>query len=146
MADLWLMATGRCKRLRLGSLLLGPMTTSNDTVLGSGIPTDSLVNARQHMSMSQITTLHDYAVEWSNEKQVCLATGGQRVVLWASGASMQVQLCCTCCTLFGALTARWYGFAPDLFSHGIGGRPRASLGAGKSEHGRGREMAYVQRE
>ena len=134
--------TGRCKRLRLGSLLLGPMTTSNDTVLDSGIPTDSLVNARQHMSMSQTTTLHDYAVEWSNEKQVCLATGGQRVVLWASGASMQVQLCCTCCTLFGALTARWYGFAPDLFSHGIGGRPRTSLGAGRSLS---REMADVQR-
>ena len=126
MADLWLMATGRCKRLRLGSLLLGPMTTSNDTVLGSGIPTDSLVNARQHMSMSQITTLHDYAVEWSNEKQVCLATGGQRVVLWVSGAPMQAKLCCT---LFGTLAARWYGFAP---AHWV-----------LPQHGRSRETADV---
>ena len=116
----WHIATGRCKRLRLGSLLIGPTTTSNGTA-GLGTPTVS-----QHMS--PITTLHEYAVEWSNEKQACLVTGGQRVVLWASGAPMQVKLCCT---LFGTVAARWYGFAP---AHWV-----------LPQHGRGRETADVQR-
>ena len=56
-----------------------------------------------------ITQLNEFAIEWDSGREVCLSAGGLWAVLWASGAPVRAK---RCCTLFGALAARWYDFAP----------------------------------
>ena len=56
-----------------------------------------------------IEALDDYAVEWSELRQACQSRGGRHAILWASGEPMKEK---RCCTLFGALTAKWFEFAP----------------------------------
>jgi hypothetical protein len=80
----WAVSRGLCRRLRDGAL-------------------------RMETGHRPIEALDDYAVEWSESIQACQSRGGRHAILWASGEPMKEK---RCCTLFGALAAKWFEFAP----------------------------------
>ena len=124
-----------CGRLSLGSLRIGPPLTRSAaarppvlyTPPSSTVPngTDAtalgvgMVTPQQHHP--PIAKLHDYAVEYASEDSACVTSEGRRAVLWASGEPMREQ---RCCSLFGALSARWYDFAPRQWAQAVHGPAR----------------------
>ena len=94
----WARAVGACRLLRLGSLQLGPALPQNGTTLA--------VEETRELGGDDIAALHEYALEWSDEHQACLSWAEANG--WCCGPPMRVR---RCCTLIGAMPARWYSSA-----------------------------------